>query len=194
MLGAKNRTGGRAATATAIAATAALFLATAGCGAAAPKNKDHLGTDTTIAAGHRKPFPALAGTTLDGAKLDLASYKGQVVVVNLWASWCESCQAEAPYLEHAYQAFKGEGVQFVGVDTRDNGGQGKAFVQDNKIGYPNLVDDTSETLLTRLVGITSLGSVPSTLIIDRHGDLAWRSLKPVDYTELSAALNPVIAE
>jgi peroxiredoxin len=180
--------------AVAVAAAAALMLGASGCGGSAPANKDGLGSAGPIAAGHRKPFPVLAGTTLDGAKLDLASYKGKVVVMNIWAAWCDSCQAEAPALERASEAFKDKGVQFVGVDTRDNTGQAQAFVKDHGIGYPNLADDDKETLLARLAGITSLGAVPSTLIIDRHGDLVWRALRAVTYSDLTAALGPITAE
>ena len=125
-----------AATATAITLTFGL----AACGGSDSKNKDGLGTTGGFAPKDRKPLPVLSGTTLDGAKLDLSAYKGKVVVMNVWASWCDSCQAEAPYLEHAYEAFKAQGVQFVGIDARDNDGQGQAFVKDQQITYPNLVD------------------------------------------------------
>jgi peroxiredoxin len=81
----------------------------------------------------------------------------------------------------------------VGIDTRDNTGQAQAFVKAKQISYPNLVDDGNETLLTKLAGITSLGSVPSTLIIDKNGDLAWRALRPVDFNDLSAALTTVLS-
>jgi thiol-disulfide isomerase/thioredoxin len=173
--------------------TAALTLGLSACGGSSAKNKDGLGTAVAFATNDRKPFPMLAGKTLDGAHLDMNSFKGQVIVVNIWGSWCNPCQAEAPYLERTYEAFKSQGVQFVGIDTRDNSGQAKAFLRDKQISYPNLVDGDDETLLTKLVGITSLASVPSTLIIDRNGGLAWRALKPVDYSELSAALGPIVA-
>jgi thiol-disulfide isomerase/thioredoxin len=172
---------------------AALAFGLTACGASGPKNKQGLGDIGAIAPGHRKPFPALAGTTLDGAKLDLASFKGRVMVVNVWGSWCGSCEAEAPYLEHAYETFKDKGVQFVGIDTRDNTGQAQAFVKEKQISYPNLVDDGNEKLLSKLAGITSLGT-PSTVIVDRNGDLVWRALRPVNYNDLSTALGPIIAE
>jgi thiol-disulfide isomerase/thioredoxin len=176
--------------AAATAATLALGLSACGSGS---KNKDGLGTAVAFSVSDRKPFPMLSGTTLDGTKLDMAAYKGKVMVVNIWGSWCDPCQAEAPYLEHANEAYRDKGVQFVGIDTRDNDGQAKAFVKAKNISYPNLVDDGNETLLSKLAGITSLGSVPSTLIIDRDGKLAWRALLPVDYTTVSAALDTVLS-
>lgn len=177
-----------------MAAALTMALGLTACDGPGPKNKDGLGTTGGYAPKDRKPFPVLSGATLDGGKLDLSAYKGKVVVMNIWASWCDTCQAEAPYLERAYEAFKAQGVQFVGIDAHDNDGQGQAFVKDQRITYPSLVDGTDGALLSRLAGIVSLNSVPSTLIIDRNGALAWRALIPVTYSELSAALGPVVAE
>ncbi|MEY9925886.1 thiol-disulfide isomerase/thioredoxin [Catenulispora sp. GP43] len=178
---------------TAAMTAAALALGLAACGGSSPKNKDGLGTAAAFSVKDRKAFPMLSGSTLDGSKLDMASFKGRVMVVNIWGSWCDPCQAEAPYLEHANEAYQAKGVQFVGIDTRDNTAQAQAFVKAKQISYPNLVDDGNETLLTKLAGITSLGSVPSTLIIDKNGDLAWRALRPVNYADLSAALDTVLS-
>ncbi|WP_194917409.1 TlpA family protein disulfide reductase [Catenulispora rubra] len=172
---------------------AALAFGLTACGGSGSKNKDGLGTAAAFSVNDRKQFPMLSGTTLDGAKLDLASLKGKVIVVNIWGSWCDPCQAEAPYLEHANEAYRDKGVQFVGIDTRDNNGQAQAFVKAKQISYPNLVDDGNETLLGQLAGITSLASVPSTLIIDKNGGLAWRALRPVDFNDVSAALDTVLS-
>ena len=176
----------------AVATAATLAFGLAGCGSGS-KNKDGLGTAVAFSVKDRKQFPMLSGTTLDGTPLDMNSFKGKVIVVNIWGAWCDPCQREAPYLEHANEAYLDKGVRFVGIDTRDDTGQAKAFVKDKQISYPNLVDGDSETLLTKLAGITSLGSVPSTLIIDRDGGLAWRALRPVTFDDLSAALDTVLA-
>ncbi|WP_194922758.1 TlpA family protein disulfide reductase [Catenulispora pinisilvae] len=178
---------------TAVASVAALAFTLAACGSG-KKNADNLGSVSTISVKDRKPFPELSGTTLDGTKLDLSAYKGKVVVMNLWASWCDACQAESRYLESTYEAYKDKGVQFVGIDARDDSGQGQAFVKDQQITYPSLVDGDDGSLLAKLVGITSLAALPSTLIIDKNGDLAWRALRGIDSAELSAALGPVVAE
>ncbi|MEY9861796.1 thiol-disulfide isomerase/thioredoxin [Catenulispora sp. GAS73] len=172
---------------------AALAFGLTACGGSGSKNKDGLGTAAAFSVNDRKQFPMLSGTTLDGSKLDLSSFKGKVIVVNIWGSWCDPCQAEAPYLEHANEAYRDKGVQFVGIDTRDNTGQAQAFVKAKQISYPNLFDDGNETLLGQLAGITSLASVPSTLIIDKNGGLAWRALRPVDFNDVSAALDTVLS-
>ncbi|GAA1979939.1 TlpA disulfide reductase family protein [Catenulispora subtropica] len=178
-----------------MATAAALAFGLAACGGSSgPKNKNGDGTAVAFAVGQRKPFPMLSGTTLDGAKLDLNTFKGKVMVVNLWGSWCPPCQREAPYLEHAYEAYKDKGVQFVGIDTRDDQAQARAFVADKQIGYPNLVDGDDESLLTKLVGITSLQNVPSTIIVDKDGKIAWRALREVTYDEVAAALDTVVTQ
>lgn len=188
------------------AAGAALGLLLAGCssmsgqsatgpgdGAADTKFVQGTGEITTVEQGHRQAAPDISGSTIDGHRLSLSDYPGKIIVLNVWGSWCDPCRAEAPNVAAVAKATAGKGVQFVGIDTRDNTAQAQAFVKAKQISYPNLVDDGNETLLTKLAGITSLGSVPSTLIIDKNGDLAWRALRPVDYNDLSAALDTVLS-
>lgn len=162
-------------------------------GSSGSKNKDGAGTAVAFPVEKRKSFPMLSGKTLDGSKLDMNTFKGKVLVVNIWGSWCAPCEREAPYLEHAYEAYKDKGVQFVGIDTRDDTAQARAFAKEKQISYPNLVDGDDESLLSQLVGITSLQNVPSTIIVDRDGKVAWRALRGVDYDELAAALDTVVA-
>jgi thiol-disulfide isomerase/thioredoxin len=170
------------------------FGLTACGGSSGPKNKDGDGTAVAFPIDKRKTFPDLTGRTLAGPTLSTSSFKGEVMVVNLWGSWCGPCQAEAPYLERAAETYKDKGVQFVGLNVRDNVPQAKAFVADKQISYPNLVDGDDDTLLPKLVGITSLSNVPSTIIVDRNGRIAWRALRGVDYTELAAALDTVLSQ
>jgi thiol-disulfide isomerase/thioredoxin len=181
----------------AVVAAAALGLTacggSGGSGGSGGKNKDGLGTVVSFKPADRKAFPALSGPTVDGTTLDLASFKGKVVVLNTWGSWCKACKEESPYLERVYENYKDKGVQFVGIDTRDNLPQARSFVADNNLTYPSLVDGDSETLLTKLVGIIPLQAVPTTVIVDRDGKLAWRAAVGVDSKTLSAALDPILA-
>ena len=148
----------------------------------------------TFKAGQRAAFPELSGATIDGGTLDTASFKGHVTVVNIWGSWCDPCQAEMPYLEHAYEANKAAGVEFVGINTRDDKAQAAAFATQKQVTYPSLFDDQNETLLGKLAGIVPLQAVPATIIVDRHGDVAWRKTGAVDYDTLAAGLAPIVAE
>jgi thiol-disulfide isomerase/thioredoxin len=186
--------GNRLSAASAAVVAAALAVSIGGCGQPGGKNSSGLGRATVIAAGKRVAFPQLSGPTLDGSTLNLASYKGQVVVVNIWGSWCPSCEDEAPALEKTYEAYRDKGVAFVGIDTRDNVGQAKAFVKSSRILYPNLVDGDSENLLTQLVGLVPLQGVPTTLMIDRNGKVAWSASMGLDDKVLSGGLDSVLAE
>lgn len=182
----------RRATALATVAAAAVALTLSACGGS--KNPDGLGGVKTYKAGQRAAFPDLAGATIDGGTLDTASFKGHVTVVNIWGSWCGPCQAEMPYLEHAYEADKAAGVEFVGINTRDDKAQAAAFAAQKQVTYPSLFDDQNETLLGKLAGIVPLQAVPATIIIDKHGDVAWRKTGAVDYDTLAAGLAPIVAE
>src|SRR4051812_27606106 len=73
------------------------------------------GSSQVIKAADRRQAPQVRGTTLDGRPFDLAGFKGKVVVVNFWASWCAPCRGEAPALEQVYAERKAKGVEFVGV-------------------------------------------------------------------------------
>jgi thiol-disulfide isomerase/thioredoxin len=188
----RRQAGPRATAVAAVVATAALALSA--CGGSGGANKDGLGRITAFAVKDRKPFPALSGPTLDGSTLDLASLKGKVVVVNIWGSWCDPCREESPYLERVYEENKDKGVAFVGIDTRDDTAQAKAFVAQKQMTYPSLVDGDDEKLLTKLVGIVPLQGVPTTVIIDRNGKVAWRVTDKVDAKTLSAGLDPIVAE
>src|SRR5262245_25995460 len=91
------------------------------------------GTVTELSAADRKPAPLLAGTTLDGNAFDVADLRGKVVVVNLWASWCPPCRSEAPALERVWRATRSEGVQFVGLNTRDQPAAAQSYVRSKGI-------------------------------------------------------------
>jgi thiol-disulfide isomerase/thioredoxin len=149
------------------------------------------GSSQVIKAADRRQAPQVRGTTLDGKPFDLAGLKGKVVVVNFWASWCAPCRGEAPSLEQVYRENKGKGVEFAGVDIKDDTEPAKAFVRKFKIGYPSIVDQSGQvTLAFRDV---PPNAVPSTLVLDREGRIAARVIGATTYTKLSALLKQVTA-
>ncbi|WP_194908982.1 TlpA family protein disulfide reductase [Catenulispora rubra] len=175
------------------ASLAALTLLATGCSNNTSSNSA-TGQATVISPAKRADFPQLSGPTLDGPTLSLTPLSGRVIVVNVWGSWCLPCQHEAPDLERAYEAYRNIGVSFVGIDTRDNAAQAKSFIATSRIEYPNLIDDGSEKLLTKLAGIVPLQAVPSTVIVDRTGKVAWTAPMPIDYKTLAAGLDAILSE
>ncbi|MGH3422386.1 MAG: TlpA family protein disulfide reductase, partial [Streptosporangiaceae bacterium] len=91
-------------------------------------------------AGHQPLAPDFTATTLTGAKLNFASYRGKVVVLNFWGSWCGPCRKEAPTLAVAAEQYKSAGVDFLGVDVRDTTASAEAFTRNFGITYPSVSD------------------------------------------------------
>lgn len=96
---------------------------------------------TIYRPGHRPALPHLTGPTLDGKPLDVQELAGNVVVLNVWGSWCGPCRAEAPDLSRLSRETSDDGVKFVGIDTRDTAAAARAFLRHYHISYPSLVDN-----------------------------------------------------
>ncbi|HEY0716909.1 MAG TPA: TlpA disulfide reductase family protein [Streptosporangiaceae bacterium] len=150
------------------------------------------GTATYYQAGHRTAAPAVSGTTLSGRKLSLSSYRGHVIVLNFWGSWCAPCRKEAPTLEVLSQQYQARGVRFVGVDIRDSTPAAQAFVQNFSIGYPSL-NDPSDQIALSFRGAASAAAIPSTLVIDQHDRVAGRVIGTVSTGGLSTILSRLTA-
>ncbi|WP_432134351.1 MULTISPECIES: TlpA family protein disulfide reductase [unclassified Streptomyces] len=149
----------------------------------------------TVDKGQRDPAPDLSGETIGGERLSVADYKGKVVVLNVWGSWCAPCRAEAPNFEKVYQDLKGQGVQFVGINTRDTSVTNALnFEKDQGVTYPSLYDPTSKLLLRFKKGTLNLQAIPSTLVLDRDGKIAARSLAALSEDRLRKMIAPVLAE
>ncbi len=182
-------------------ALAALALTLAGCsttsGSADGSTRYVAGDGSTVllSPADRVSAPAVSGTTLDGAKLDLASLRGKVVVVNFWASWCGPCRDEAGALESVYTETRAKGVEFVGIvsggkDSLDNA---KAFTRTFDLSYPSMFDQDNSLVLS-FGGQLPPNAVPTTLVLDRQGRVAARALDAVDRSRLLGMIEPVLAE
>jgi thiol-disulfide isomerase/thioredoxin len=141
------------------------------------------GAVTLLAPADRNPAPDLEGTTLDGASLALDDYSGQVVVINVWASWCPPCRSEASDLVAAARSLAAENVQFVGIDTRDTDANARSFVRDAGVTYPSIVDPHGQTLLGFDPSLAAV-ALPSTLVLDAQHRVAARVLGPITATTL----------
>ncbi|WP_433464855.1 TlpA family protein disulfide reductase [Spirillospora sp. CA-128828] len=146
------------------------------------------GNVTQYGPADRKTVQNVTGERLDGKAFKLADFKGKVVVVNFWASWCAPCRGEAPSLEHVYDENKAQGVEFLGVNFKDSKANAQAFERKLKVGYPSLFDaDGQVTLAFREVPPSA---IPSTLVLDRQGRVAARVIGATTYSKL----NPLVAK
>ena len=142
------------------------------------------GIITSVKAADRKQPGEVSGRTLDGEKVSLADFRGKVVVVNVWGSWCGPCRAEAPMLARASRELAGKGVVFLGIDSRDpSKDAAKAFVRRFDIPYASLYDQQGETLLA-FRGTLTPNSVPSTVVVDPQGRVAGSVLGNLSRTTL----------
>jgi thiol-disulfide isomerase/thioredoxin len=155
-------------------------------------NDPQLGTVETFLPADRKPVPTVTGELLDGARFDLAGWRGSVVVINFWGSWCAPCRAEAADLEATYQATKALGVQFLGVDIRDGRDAATAFQAAVQITYPSLFDPPGQVVLA--FRDVSPDVVPETVLLDRGLRVAAALRKRVTARELEAAVRALATE
>ena len=137
--------------------------------------------------------PDLVGTTLDGEQFSLADHRGEVVVLNVWASWCAPCRAEAPMLAAAARDLGPSGVQFVGLDTRDSDTSARGFVDRFAIPYPNVIDRDGQLQLL-FSDTLPPQAIPSTLVIDRAGRVAARALGLISESSLLGIVEPLLEE
>jgi thiol-disulfide isomerase/thioredoxin len=150
----------------------------------------------TVKKGDRDDAPDLSGETIDGGRLDVSSaYKGKIIVVNVWGSWCAPCRAEAPNLVKVSEDLADQGVRFVGINTRDSSTRpAVAFEEQYKVEYPSLYDPTGKLLLRFEKGSLNPQFIPSTLVIDREGKLAARTQQALSEEKLRGMLEPILAE
>jgi len=139
-----------------------------------------------IAVGDPAPdreLPVLGGP----GEGSIADYRGQWVLVNLWASWCDPCREEAPELERFAQRYGRRGVEVLGINVQDNSDDALAFLREHELDYPQLRSVGDE----RSEAFGSTG-VPENFLVDPRGRLAliWRG--PVDTAFLQRNVVPLI--
>ena len=145
------------------------------------------GVQTFINEGSRVKAPELSGMTLTG--VNYTREPGKVAVVNVWASWCSPCRAEAPTL--ASLANKYTDVAFIGILTRDNPANAEAFARRFKLPYPTIIDDS---ILIGFKGSLAANAIPTTVILDKKGNVAARISGVITVASLSQLIERVTAE
>jgi cytochrome c biogenesis protein CcmG/thiol:disulfide interchange protein DsbE len=122
-------------------------------------------------------------------QISLTDLRGQVVVVNFWASWCVECYKEAALLEQAWQEYKEQGVTFVGVDYLDVDKEGLAYMAKYGITYPSGPDIGDK--ISKAYAITG---VPETFFIDKDGNIVHVQIGPIERGQLYGLLDKLVAQ
>jgi len=160
------------------------------------QNEPDRGVEQALARGDREKAPALGlpklrvpapGSDDAGSKGSLADYRGRVVVLNFWASWCEPCRKESPLLERWHRRIAPRGGTVLGVDVLDVTGDALDFIHRYGLSYPMLKDKDGETLES--YGVVAY---PETFVIDRQGRIAAVRRGPVDEAFLRANVVPLL--
>ena len=164
----------------------------AGSGKSGVTTVDGNASAVLYSAGHRPLAPEFTATTLTGSKLSFSSYRGKVVVLNFWGSWCVPCREEASTLSAVAAQYQPSGVSFLGVDVRDTAASAEAFAHRFHITYPS-VSDPSSVVTLDFTAVVPIAGTPTTLVIDRTGHVAGAVFGTATYPELTAILAKVTA-
>ncbi len=141
--------------------------------------RDVAGTDAA-------PLLGISLPDTKGQEQPLAQWKGKVLVVNFWATWCVPCREEMPEFVRAQQELGNRGVQFVGIAI-DQPDKIDAFAAELRLNYPALVGGYGAIELSKVLG-NRLGALPFTVIVDRAGRVAHTQLGPVKDAQLRSIL------
>ena len=157
-------------------------VVTSGSGAA-NANADMI----TYPAGHRPDAPDFTATSLTGTPINFASYRGKIVVLNVWGSWCGPCRGEATTLKYLDEQYGPQGIAFLGDDIQDTPTNALNFLSGHGITYPS-VNDASGAVEERLAIAVPISGTPTTLVIDKTGHIAGMIDGPVTYPEFNTLL------
>jgi peroxiredoxin len=136
------------------------------------------------------PAPELTLTTLQGETISLTEYTGQVILVNLWATWCPPCKAEMPTLQAFHDKYKNDGFQVIAINDGDPAPDVEQFVKEYQLTFPIWLDPTymaTEQAFKTL-------NLPSSFVIDRTGTIRLRWVGEIDRKMLESYVTPIIKE
>jgi len=153
-----------------------------------------VGPVTEIDAGDRGDPIAFSGTFDTGPSGSSEDWLGSVVVVNFWYAGCAPCRAEAPDLEALNIKYQPDGVQFVGVNVRDQAGTAQSFADAFGITYPSFLDADGGEIQLAFAGEIAPDAVPTTLVLDRQGRIAARIVGRLDKSILNTLISDAVAE
>jgi cytochrome c biogenesis protein CcmG, thiol:disulfide interchange protein DsbE len=133
--------------------------------------------------------PDFTLTSFAGTTTTLSDLRGQVVIINFWASWCPPCREEAAYLEQTWRKYQDQGVVFIGVDYADTEKEALAYIKEFDITYLNGPD-----IGTRISQSYNIQGVPETFYVARNGELRGLKVGPLQSPELDNKIDELLAE
>ncbi|MEE9542658.1 MAG: TlpA disulfide reductase family protein [Thermodesulfobacteriota bacterium] len=157
-----------------------LFAVLLGCTA----SDDSEANSREIEAEEFRPFTI---ASFEGKAIDTAKMRGEVIVVNFWASWCGPCKMEAKDLEAIYIKYRSKGVSFVGVAIDDTLENARGFIERYQVTYPNAFDSDN-----RLAAEYEIFAVPTTYVIDREGWNTFTHRGAISRSQLENAIKRVL--
>ena len=161
-----------------------IVVALAACTTQIPEGKD------VRLVGVRNKAPEFSLRGADGAPVHLADYKGKVVLVNFWATWCGPCKVEIPWFVEFQRTYKDRGFTVLGVSMDEDGWDAvKPYVARRKINYPTVL--ATESLRMMYGGVSSL---PTTFIVDKDGRIAATHVGLVNKTTYQRAIEQLLAD
>ncbi len=134
------------------------------------------------------PAASYAVKTLDGASDSLDRYRGRVLFVNLWASWCAPCRSETPALERLFEENRTRGLVVLGIDQGESAAAAGSFVKEMKLRYPILLDEGEQ--YGRAYAAIGL---PTSLVVDRAGHIVRGIDGEVTLAQMREAVAPLLA-
>ncbi|MGY1707963.1 TlpA family protein disulfide reductase [Geodermatophilus sp. SYSU D00758] len=141
----------------------------------------------------RAAAPDFSGTLLGGGSFDSAELDGDIAVLNFWGSWCPPCRVETPQFQEVYADVRDRGVAFLGVNVKETSEQfAQAFVDSQGIEFPSLSDPRGEVALA--FRDYPANAIPSTIVLDRAGQVAAVYTGEVAQEDLRAVLDMLLAE
>jgi len=137
-----------------------------------------------------QPAPSFSARALEGdSTLSLSAYKGKVVFVDFWASWCGPCQAAMPVIESLRNEFPADQFQVLAVNVDQDPAKAKAFLERRKVGYPSVSDPEG-----RLPATYGLKTMPTSYLVDRNGVVRFvhEGFRPSDADKLRAEIRGLL--
>ena len=127
-------------------------------------------------------------TTMDGRNINLADFKGKIVLIDFWASWCEPCRYEAQLLNDVYNAYSNSNVEFIGINIWDNEVSAGKFVEEFSVPYANGIDVNGNIAINY-----GVAGVPEKYFIDQYGEIQKKFRGPISEEILNSTIDEMIS-